>query len=82
MRLVLDANAAVSRLLWDGNPGELIDAAQAGSLISAPNAPLLAELQGVLGREKFAKHLQARGLTATQIFGSWIGDQGSPIPSP
>jgi putative PIN family toxin of toxin-antitoxin system len=31
-------------------------------------APLLAELHGVLGREKFAKHLEARGLTATQIF--------------
>ena len=68
MRLVLDTNAAVSGLLWHGNPGKLIDAAQAGSLILCASAPLLAELQGVLGREKFAKHLQARGLTATQIF--------------
>ena len=68
MRLVLDTNAALSGLLWDGNPGKLIDAAQAGSLILCASASLLAELQGVLGREKFAKHLQARGLTATQIF--------------
>ena len=66
MRLVLDTNAAVSGLLWHGNPGKLIDAARAGSLICA-SAPLLAELHGVLGREKFAKHLQVRGLT-TQIF--------------
>jgi len=68
VRLVLDTNAAVSGLLWHGNPGKLIDAAQAGSLILCASAPLLAELQGVLGREKFAKHLQARGLTASQIF--------------
>ena len=68
MRLVLDTNAALSGLLWDGNPGKLIDAAQAGSLILCATAALLAELHGVLGREKFAKHLQVRGLTATQIF--------------
>jgi putative PIN family toxin of toxin-antitoxin system len=68
VRVVLDTNAAVSGLLWHGNPGKLIDAAQAGSLILCASAPLLAELHGVLGREKFAKHLQARGLTATQIF--------------
>jgi len=68
VRLVLDTNAALSGLLWDGNPGKLIDAAQAGSLILCASASLLAELQGVLGREKFAKHLQVRGLTATQIF--------------
>ena len=68
MRLVLDTNAAVSGLLWHGNPGKLIDAAQAGSVTLYATAPLLAELHGVLGREKFAKHLQARGVTATQIF--------------
>jgi putative PIN family toxin of toxin-antitoxin system len=68
VRLVLDTNAAVSGLLWHGNPGKLIDAAQAGSLILCASAPLLAELHGVLGREKFAEHLQARGLSATQIF--------------
>ena len=68
MRLVLDTNAAVSGLLWHGNPGRLIDAAQAGSLILCASAPLLAELHGVLGRENFARHLQVRGLTATQIF--------------
>ena len=68
MRVVLDTNAAVSGLLWHGNPGKLIDAAQAGSLILCASAPLLAELHGVLEREKFAKHLQGRGLTATQIF--------------
>ncbi len=46
MRLVLDTNAAVSGLLWHGNPGKLIDAAQAGSLVLYASAPLLAELHG------------------------------------
>jgi predicted nucleic acid-binding protein len=40
VRLVLDTNAAVSGLLWHGNPGKLIDAAQAGSLILCASAPL------------------------------------------
>lgn len=47
---------------------KLFDAAQAGSLTLYASAPLLAELHGVLGREKFAKHLQVRGLSATQMF--------------
>lgn len=67
MRLVLDTNVAVSGLLWHGNPGRLIDAAQAGSLTLYTSAPLLAELHGVLAREKFTKHFQDRELTATQI---------------
>ena len=71
MRLVLDTNAAVSGLLWHGNPGKLIDAAQAGSVTLYTTAPLLAELHGVLGREKFAKHLQDRGLSAIDIFESY-----------
>jgi uncharacterized protein len=67
VRLVLDTNVAVSGLLWHGSPGKLIDAAQAGSLTLYTSAPLLAELHGVLAREKFTKHLQNRELTATQI---------------
>jgi putative PIN family toxin of toxin-antitoxin system len=68
VRLVLDTNAAVSGLLWHGNPGKLINAAQAGSLTLYTTAPLLAELHGVLVREKFTKHLHVRGLSATQVF--------------
>ncbi len=68
MRLIPDTNAAVSGLLWHGNPGKLIDAAQTASLVLYASAPLLAELYGVLGRDTFAKHLQVRGLTPTQIF--------------
>jgi putative PIN family toxin of toxin-antitoxin system len=81
VRLVLDTNAAVSGLLWHGNPGKLIDAAQAGSLVLYASAPLLAELRGVLGRDKFAKHLQVRGLTATQIFEGYAALTAVVVPA-
>jgi putative PIN family toxin of toxin-antitoxin system len=68
VRLVLDTNAALSGLLWGGPPGQLIDAAQAGRVEIVSSTPLLAELQGVLAREKFAGQLTKRGLTVGDVF--------------
>ena len=68
MRLVLDTNAAISGLLWHGNPGTLIDAAYAELVTLHTGAPLLAEIRDVLHREKFARPLATLGLTATEIF--------------
>lgn len=68
MRLVLDTNTALSGLLWGGTPGRLIDAAEAQRIELASSAALLAELQGVLSREKFAKQLAKRGLTVGDVF--------------
>ena len=68
MRLVLDTNTALSGLLWGGTPGRLIDAAEAQRIELASSAALLAELQGVLSREKFAKQLAKRGLTVADVF--------------
>lgn len=68
MRLVLDTNTVLSGLLWGGTPGRLIDAAEAGRIELASSAALLAELQGVLSREKFAKPLAKRGLTVRDVF--------------
>jgi len=68
MRLVLDTNTALSGLLWGGTPGYLIDAVVAGRIELASSAALLAELQGVLSREKFAKQLAKRGLTIGDVF--------------
>ena len=68
MRLVLDTNTALSGLLWGGTPGRLIDAAEAGQVELASSAALLAELQGVLSREKFARQLAKRGLTVADVF--------------
>lgn len=68
MRLVLDTNTALSGLLWGGTPGRLIDAAEDQRIELACSAALLAELQGVLSRVKFAKQLARRGLTVGDVF--------------
>ena len=68
MRLVLDTNTALSGLLWGRTPTHLIDAAEAGQVQLAGSAALLAELQGVLSREKFAGQLAKRGLTVADVF--------------
>jgi uncharacterized protein len=68
VRLVLDTNTALSGLLWGGTPGRLIDAAEAGRVELASSAALLAELQGVLSREKFARQLARRGLSVGDVF--------------
>jgi uncharacterized protein len=68
VRLVLDTNTALSGLLWGGTPGRLIDAAEAGQVELVSSAALLAELQGVLSREKFARQLARRGLTVADVF--------------
>ncbi len=67
MRLVLDTNAAISGLLWQGNPGKLIDAAHAARVTLYTSAPLLAELRDVLHRDKFARPIQALGLSVAEI---------------
>jgi putative PIN family toxin of toxin-antitoxin system len=68
VRLVLDTNTALSGLLWGGTPGRLIDAAEAAEIELASSTALLAELQGVLAREKFAKPLSRLGITAGDLF--------------
>lgn len=68
MRLVLDTNTALSGLLWGGTPGRLIDAALLQRVELAASAALLAELQGVLSREKFARQLARRGLLVGDVF--------------
>jgi putative PIN family toxin of toxin-antitoxin system len=68
VRLVLDTNTAISGLLWGGTPGRLIDAAKAGQVELVSSAPLLAELQGVLSRPKFAQQLEQRGVTFGDVF--------------
>lgn len=67
MRLVLDTNAVLSGLLWAGTPGQLIDAALDGRIVVVTSIPLIAELQGVLGREKFRARLAKRMVTVTEL---------------
>lgn len=68
MRLVLDTNTALSAFLWGGSPGRLIEAAEQQRVELVSSTALLAELQGVLSRAKFAGQLTKRGLTVNDVF--------------
>jgi putative PIN family toxin of toxin-antitoxin system len=57
MRVVADTNIVVSGLLWRSNPRRVLDAARKGTLDLFTSAILLAELEDVLSRDKFAKLL-------------------------
>lgn len=81
MRLVLDTNTAISGLLWHGTPGKLIDAALARTVTLYTSAVLLAELRGVLTRDKFAKPLATRGLSATEIFDGYASLATVVVPA-
>jgi putative PIN family toxin of toxin-antitoxin system len=67
MRAVADTNTVVSGLLWRGAPWQVLDAARAGKVELFTSAALLAELEEVLEREKFARRLERAGVTAREL---------------
>lgn len=72
MRLVLDTNIVASGLLWGGNPAQLLDAAQLGEIELFTSRPLLAELSNILIRRKFAKTIEASGLSIEALVLSYV----------
>jgi putative PIN family toxin of toxin-antitoxin system len=62
--VVADTNTLVSGLLWHGNPRRVLDAARAGTLQMSTTAALLAELEEVLQRPKFAQRLSLAGVAS------------------
>lgn len=67
MRVVADTNVVVSGLLWKGPSRRLLDAARAGRIALFTSLPLLAELEDVLHRPKFAARLARAGVTAREL---------------
>lgn len=67
MRLVIDTNLLVSGVIFRGLPRQLLDAARAGEFELCTSEVLLAELQGVLARTKFAQPLAQAGQTPQGI---------------
>jgi putative PIN family toxin of toxin-antitoxin system len=67
VRAVLDTNTVVSGLLWEGAASGLLTAARERRIDLFTSADLLAELIDVLPRKKFARKLQAAGLSVTQL---------------
>ena len=63
MRIVLDTNAAVSGLLWQGPPQRIMQQSMDGKLALVTSPALLAELEGILHRPKFARQIAKQPLS-------------------
>ena len=66
-RLTLDTNVVVSGILWDGPPARLLDFAREGQCELVTSIALLAELQRVLQRPKFAAIVSASQLSVDDL---------------
>ena len=67
MKIVADTNVVISGLLWHGAPRKVLDLAQARQITLYTSPALLAELQDVLGRRKFAERLHGVGVTSKYL---------------
>jgi putative PIN family toxin of toxin-antitoxin system len=65
--LVVDTNVLVSALLWPGIPTRLIERAVEGEAELFTSRALLDELREVLRRPKFARYVEATGLSASEL---------------
>lgn len=63
MRIVADTNLVVSAFLWGGVPRQLLDAVREHGITLCTSPALIAELEDVLSRGKFAKRFALTGLT-------------------
>lgn len=72
MRVVVDTNIVVSAFLWGGNPRAILEAARRQDITLFTSAALIAELEDVLAREKFAKRVAQVGSSVTQMLGDYL----------
>lgn len=67
MRLVLDTNAVIAALLWNGPPRRLLEAAIDGRVELITSQVLLDELKEALAYPKFAKRVAQLGTTTARL---------------
>jgi putative PIN family toxin of toxin-antitoxin system len=85
LRVVLDTNVVISGLLWLGSPRRVLDLARQNRIQLFTSLTLIAELDAVLRRSKFAQRLGAVGVSpATLIVGyaslAHVLQSPSPLP--
>ena len=64
MRIVVDTNVIVSAFLWGGTPRRILDEVEAKRIELFTSRALIAELENVLSREKFAAQLRRTRFTS------------------
>jgi uncharacterized protein len=67
VRIVADTNTALSGLLWQGPPRQLIERAREGAVTLCTSIALLAELAEVIGRAQFAARVRAADVSPTDL---------------
>jgi putative PIN family toxin of toxin-antitoxin system len=67
VRGVADTNTVVSAFLWGGAPADVLTATREQRLTLFTSATLIAELEDVLSREKFAARIAKVGSTVTDL---------------
>ncbi len=72
MRIVVDTNVMIAAVLWQGPPHRIVQLAESGTVALCVTAPMLEELEEVLRRDKFRKHLQRLATTAEEIMASLL----------
>jgi putative PIN family toxin of toxin-antitoxin system len=71
VRVVADTNTVVSAFLWGGPPAAVLAAAREGRITLFTSAVLLAELEDVLSREKFAERIARVGSSVAQMMAGY-----------
>jgi len=71
VRVVADTNTVVSAFLWGGPPAAVLVAARAGRITLFTSPVLLAELEDVLSREKFAERIVRVGSSVAQMLAGY-----------
>ena len=72
MRVVLDTSVAIAGLLWRGKPYELLGHAVDGKMQCFASAPLIEELERVLGYDKLAKRCVSLNTTIAALVADYL----------
>lgn len=71
MRVVADTNTVVSAFLWGGAPADVLTAAREQRLTLFTSAALIAELEDVLARAKFAARIAHVGSNVADLLAGY-----------
>jgi len=71
VRVVADTNTVVSAFLWGGPPASVLASARERRITLLTSAALLAELEDVLSREKFAARIARVGSAVPEPAFDW-----------
>lgn len=72
MRLVADTNVLVSAFFWGGPPRSLLEAAKETEVTLFTSPALIAELEDVFNRAKFAERIEQTGSSSRELIGDYL----------